>query len=202
MTNQALIYHRPSKWPIAAALGAAMLIHLSAVAIAFHRESSTTEVAGAVDFVPFAFEPADDPPLAPDPNVSLTPPPPPPPTVYFIEAHDIERALKPRRISAPVRTPRQMGPPTVGNAKVWAVNAPRPDYPYEARNRHITGSGIAIISVDPITGFATDVTMEQSIGNPILDNSAVSAFRRWRCKPGSPSRVRIPITFLLTGAQY
>ena len=88
------------------------------------------------------------------------------------------------------------------NGKIFALSAPRPDYPYEARVRHLTGSGIAIISVDPITGFATDVTMEQSIGNPILDNSTVSAFRRWRFKPGSPSRVRIPITFLLTGAQY
>ena len=41
--------------------------------------------------------------------------------------------------------------------------------------------------------------MEQSIGNPILDNSTVSAFRRWRFKPGTPPRVRIPITFVLTG---
>jgi hypothetical protein len=39
MTNNALIYRRPSKWPIAAALTAAVLIHLSAVAIAFHQES-------------------------------------------------------------------------------------------------------------------------------------------------------------------
>jgi len=66
----------------------------------------------------------------------------------------------------------------VANAKAFAISASRPDYPYEARSRHLTGSGIAIISVDPITGFATDVTMEQSIGNPILDNSTVSAFRR------------------------
>ena len=44
--------------------------------------------------------------------------------------------------------------------------------------------------------------MEQSIGNPILDNSTVSAFRRWRFKPGTPVRVRIPITFVLTGTLY
>ena len=90
----------------------------------------------------------------------------------------------------------------MGNAKAWALSTPRPDYPYEARSRHLTGSGIAIISVDPITGFASDATLEQSIGNPILDNSTVSAFRRWRFKPATPSRVRIPITFLLTGAAY
>ena len=47
-----------------------------------------------------------------------------------------------------------------------------------------------MITVDPNSGLAVDAMMEQSIGNPILDNSTVSAFRR------------IPITFVLTGAQY
>ena len=44
MTNNALIYRRPSKWPIAAALTAAVLIHLSAVAIAFNQESRLVAV--------------------------------------------------------------------------------------------------------------------------------------------------------------
>ena len=39
MPNNALIYRKPSKWPIGAAVTAAVLIHLSAVAIAFHQES-------------------------------------------------------------------------------------------------------------------------------------------------------------------
>jgi TonB family protein len=47
-----------------------------------------------------------------------------------------------------------------------------------------------------------NTTSRDNIGNPILDNSTVSAFRRWRFKPGTPRRVRIPITFVLTGAQY
>ena len=81
------------------------------------------------------------------------------------------------------------------------LSAPRPDYPYEARSLDITGSGIAAITVDPNSGLAVDAMMEQSIGNPILDNSSVFAFRRWRFKPGTPRRVRIPITFVLTGAQ-
>ncbi len=101
MTNNALIYRRPSKWPIAAALAAAVLIHFSAVAIVFHQE------------LPAAVSPSS-----------------------------------------------------------------------------------------AVSGLAVDAMMEQSIGNPILDNSTVSAFRRWRFKPGTPRRVRIPITFVLTGAQY
>ena len=181
MTNQALIYHPPSKWPIATVLGTAALIHLSAVAIAFHRDSPAAEPAGAIDFAPFGFEPADDPPIPPDPDMSFSPPPPPP-TVDFIEPHKIKPAVNPHRTATPVRAVGQTRLPTVGDAKARAVSTPRPDYPYEARSRHLTGSGIAIISVDPITGFATDVTMEQSIGNPILDNSTVSAFRRWRFK--------------------
>jgi hypothetical protein len=68
MTTQALIYHRPSKWPIAAAVTVAVLIHLSAVAIAFHWQSSATEPAGAFDSVPFAFDPADDPSIPPHPQ--------------------------------------------------------------------------------------------------------------------------------------
>ena len=50
----------------------------------------------------------------------------------------------------------------------FVLTAPRADYPYEARGRHITGSGVAVITVDPNSGLAMDAMMEQSIGNPIL----------------------------------
>ncbi|HKR53393.1 MAG TPA: energy transducer TonB [Chthoniobacterales bacterium] len=201
MKNQALIYDRPSKWPIATALGTAVLIHLSAVAIAFHRDSPAAEPTGTIDFVPFGFEPADDPPIPPDPDMSL-PPPPPPPTVDFIEPHKIEPSVNSHRTAARIRAAGQTRLPANGDAKAWAVSTPRPDYPYEARSRHLTGSGIAIISVDPHHGVRHRCDHGAKLGNPILDNSTVSAFRRWHFKPGSPSRVRIPITFLLTGAQY
>jgi len=52
------------------------------------------------------------------------------------------------------------------------LSAPRPDHPYEARSRHITGSGVAVISVDPNSGLAVDAMMEQSIGNPPFPPSA------------------------------
>src|SRR5205814_7212113 len=53
MTNNAFIYRRPSKWPIAAALAAAVIIHLSAVAIAFHQEPSATQPAAITSVIPF-----------------------------------------------------------------------------------------------------------------------------------------------------
>ena len=110
--------------------------------------------------------------------------------------------IKTQRTPAPIRPSGQTRLAAVGNAKAFVLSAPRPDYPYEARSRHITGSSVAVISVDPNSGLAVDAMMEQSIGNPILDNSTISAFCRWRFKPGTPARVRIPITFVLTGAQY
>lgn len=197
MTNNALIYRRPSKWPIAIALTAAALIHLSAVAIAFHQESPAI-LPAATDPTTMGVYFADDPPTPPDPDISA-PPPVPVPAADFIEPQETRWAIKMQR--TPIRPSGRTRLPEMGNPKAFVLSAPRPDYPYEARSRHITGSGVAVISVDPNSGLAVDAMMEQSIGNPILDNSTISAFRRWRFKPGTPARVRIPITFVLTGAQ-
>lgn len=200
MTNDAFIYRRPSKWPIATALAAAVLIHLSAVATAFHQESPAI-LPAATDPTIIGVYFADDSPTPPDPDISV-PAPGPVPASDFIEPEKTRRVIKTQRTTAPIRPFGQTGLAAVENAKAFVLSAPRPDYPYEARSRHITGSGVAVISVDPNSGLAVDAMMEQSIGNPILDNSTVSAFRRWRFKPGTPARVRIPITFVLTGAQY
>jgi TonB family protein len=83
-----------------------------------------------------------------------------------------------------------------------ALSGPRPVYPYEARRQKITGSGVAMMTVDPISGNVIDVVMQESTGSPVLDNAAVSAFRRWRFKAGTPPRIKAPITYTLTGATY
>jgi TonB family protein len=44
--------------------------------------------------------------------------------------------------------------------------------------------------------------MEQSAGDALLDNSAVSAFKRWRFKKGTAPKVRIPFRFTLAGASF
>jgi TonB family protein len=191
---------RPSKWPITTALAAAVLIHLSAVAIAFRQESPTTPPT-ETDSPTIGIYFADEPPAPPDPDISL-PPPLPVPAADFVEPQETHRVIKTQQNPAPIRPFGQTGLSPVGNAKALVLSAPRPDYPYEARSRHITGSGVAVITVDPNSGWAVDAMMEQSIGNPIFDTSTISAFRRWRFKQGTPARVRIPITFVLTGAQY
>jgi TonB family protein len=78
---------------------------------------------------------------------------------------------------------------------------PTISYPYEARRSKITGSGVIVVSVGP-DGSVQDASMGQSTGSPILDNTATAAFRRARFKPGTVPRVKIPITFTLTGASY
>jgi TonB family protein len=102
----------------------------------------------------------------------------------------------------PIQRPEQTPLAGSRNPRAFALSAPRPEYPYEARSRHITGSGVANLTVNPISGLVVGATMEKSIGNPILDSAALNAFRRWRFKPGTPSAIRIPITFNLTGPSY
>jgi TonB family protein len=91
---------------------------------------------------------------------------------------------------------------SITGAKALAIYSPKPDYPMEARSRHVTGSGMCVMTVDPGSGNVTDANMAQSIGNPILDNATTSAFKRWKFKPGTVSRVKVPITFTTNGASY
>ena len=70
-------------------------------------------------------------------------------------------------------------------------------YPYEARARHITGSGLFRLTLDLSTGSVAKITVLKSMGNPILDNSALEAFRQWRWKPGKWKEIDIPVVFTM-----
>jgi len=194
-----LIYRPPALWYIWTAFGAAMAIHLTAVALAQKREAVAVElppqppqVVEAVLAPPEATPPPEDIPI---------PEPPPPPDIKpeFVE----ERTPPPRPQTsqkfAPIKSP---GPMSMSRAKALALYAPKPQYPYEARSRHITGSGVIVVDVDSGSGNVTSASVSQTIGSPILDNAALGAFRQWRFRPGTVSKVRIPITFTMTGASY
>jgi TonB family protein len=201
MTNSVVTYRSGPKWSIVTAFAAAATIHLSAVAIAaLCYETPITQPETQ-------FTPVDvsDPTPNPTPlNVEVPLPPTSPPVAPtdFVEPQTPAQPIPKRQSFVPIRATGQTPLAAVRNPKAFALSAPRPEYPYEARSRHITGSGVAVISVEPTTGVVTNATMEQSIGNSILDDSTLSAFRRWRFKPGTPPKVRIPITFLLSGASY
>ena len=95
---------------------------------------------------------------------------------------------EPANILAPV-------PVSLSVAQSMAIRAPLPAYPYEAKRRDVSGSGVCIITVDPGTGKVTDATMERSTGDRVLDKVTTETFKSWRFKPGTVSQVRLPISY-------
>ncbi|MEY2439442.1 MAG: Gram-negative bacterial TonB protein C-terminal [Verrucomicrobiota bacterium] len=199
--TKALLKRPSSKWSIIAAFTGSAAIHLSAVALASLHHQATTDLFGT-PFTEIDVE-APSPDLPAEPQETDLPSLPDfSSSSDFVDIPAPPRTLKkqatmPPRVTnnAVIRTLR------AGVGKALALRAPRPEYPYEARNRHITGSGIAILAVDFRTGAVTNATMVQSTGNALLDHSALSAFGRWQFKPATTSQVKIPITFTITGAQ-
>ena len=84
--------------------------------------------------------------------------------------------------------------------KAIFIATPWPEYPYEARRSGITGKGLLRIYVDE-SGKVTDVKVLKSTGNPLLDFAGLTAFRRWRAKPGVRREVDMPLTFVLGSTQ-
>jgi protein TonB len=199
-----LLYNPPPRWQIWAYLGGALLIHGVAVLAAMKREAPPMDLSQipTAEVMATLEQPVEQP--TPPPEDIPLPPPPPEPEVQP-EFHE-ETTPPPRqnRPAAPIKAPQVAARPgvaSISSAKAQAVFAPRPEYPYEARSRKITGSGICVLTLDP-SGSVTDATMAQSIGSPILDNATVSTFRRWKFKAGAFSRVKVPITYTMTGASY
>lgn len=77
-----------------------------------------------------------------------------------------------------------------------AIKKVSPRYPYEARSRHITGSGLFRLTLDMSTGSVAKVTVIKSTGKSVLDSSAIDAFRQCRWKPGKWKEIDIPVVFI------
>jgi protein TonB len=201
-----ILYRPPPRWQFWAFLGGAFLAHGIAVLASFKHEPPPVDLSQipVAEVIATLDQPTDEP--TPPPEDIPLPEPPPVPEVQpeFHEETTPPPKRPPNAKVAPVKAPtaaRPSGTMSITSAKALAINSPRPEYPYEARSRHITGSGVCVVSVDA-SGAVTDASMATSLGNPILDNAATSAFRRWRFKPGVAPKVRIPITFTMTGASY
>ena len=211
-----LLYRPAPRWQVIAAFAGALAIHAAAIGIAsIHPAEKIDDLAAPPDTITQIEIEMPPAPPEPTPPPEEEPPPPPPPTPQDIQPEFVEEKPTPppklrppsTKPIAPIAKPAPVGMPKPGamsmsSAKAVAVSAPRPEYPYEARRAHIVGSGVVVMSVDTGSGAVTDVSMSQSTGNPILDNSAMNAFRRWRFKPGTVSKVRTPITYTMTGAQF
>jgi protein TonB len=203
-----LLYQPNPRWRIGTALGAAALLHLTAIALA---SVCPRERIGEIPSSP------EDPEVVFDFSPPVANPTPPPDTVAPTPSQDTADKLFAEEHPTPPPIPRQDKKPvapivkisntgpgslSLSSAKIVALSAPRLEYPYEARRQRITGSGIVAITVDPATGIVTEVSMWQSTGSPYLDNAAITGFRRWRFKPGTAFRIKTPITYTLTGAAY
>ena len=201
----ALLYRSRHNWRFTAALFAAAAIHVGVISLATTRQAEpgtasgfSTEPPGIIldptepiaDQPPDATDPLPTPPVIDEPFVEPTATPPP--------VHRTSRFT-------PVVRPRSNTMPSsmrLSSAKVFAVSAPRPEYPYEARRQRVTGDGTALLTIDLGTGNVVQVTMMKSTGNQFLDSAAITGFKRWRFKPGTVLSVTCPITFTLTGASY
>lgn len=204
--SKALLYKPNDRWQIWAASAGAALIHLAAVALAQAPAVAPPDVKENSEIKGEWFDTTIDPPLPPDASELDLPPAPIPPDVVFVEDRSSPPLIKRlNRSSQPIGRPTVAlngSATTMSAAKVLAISAPRPPYPYEARRQHATGSGVAVLSVDVSSGYVADVIMAQTTGNAVLDNATVSTFRRWRFKPGTVKTVRTPITFELNGPMY
>ncbi|HST31047.1 MAG TPA: energy transducer TonB [Chthoniobacterales bacterium] len=199
-----LLYKPPPSWQFWAAFGAAVLIEAGSVVIAgMKHEAPVVDLADVPTATVEATLQPQDQPTPPPEDIPIQEPPPIPDVAP--EFHE-EKPPPPKtnKPTGPVKAPQGItGTMSITGAKAVAIYAPKPEYPYEARSRHQTGSGVALLSVDTGSGNVTDVSMAQSIGSPILDQSTVSAFRRWRFQPGKCApKVKVPITYTMTGASY
>lgn len=204
--TRALLYQSGHKWRFGVALTGAAVIHLAAISLAGNRHHDPVPLPGLASEPPeITFEPTEP---IPNPPADLSDPlpTPPPMELLFAEAKSTPPPMRTQiNKFTPIPRPRNNMPPgslPVSSAKVFAVSAPRPEYPYEARRQRITGDGIAVMTVDPVTGIVTNVSISKTTGSPFLDNAAVAGFKRWRFKPGTISSVTCPVTFTLTGATY
>jgi TonB family protein len=198
----ALIYRPNNRGLIAMSFVFAIGIHVTAVVFAENKSNPALagSVSEGVDIIG-----VDVPPSPPEvDDTSL----PEQPAVNDQEFYDdnITRPIR-RKKKVPVAAIR----PNIsgmtsgmhgGSAKALAVYAPRPNYPYEARRGGTTGSGIAQLIVNSAAGNVIEARMSESTGSSVLDSATLSAFRRWRFKPGVASNVKVPITYTLSGVSY
>ena len=200
--NPASVYRRNGRSMFWLAFFFALAIHLGAVALA----NTKSPINKLQDVTPLWDVEVVDTVESESALLEESAPPPPLEQIHPDQDSFQEKNLTP----PPIRAHRKARPPSViggttaslHSVKATVSYAPRPVYPYEARRQRLTGSGVALLTVDQSSGSVTDVMMTQSCGSVILDNSTLDALRRWRFKPGSAARVQVPITYTLMGVSY
>lgn len=75
------------------------------------------------------------------------------------------------------------------------LNGPTPQYPPVASAQSLSGKGVYLLHFDTNTGAVTDVTITQSTGSVLLDQTCIAAFRQWHEDPNGPKEVPMTMTF-------
>jgi TonB family protein len=200
--NTALLYRPNRRWLVWAAFACAAVLHIGAILVAQGKSDKSVaqefKPAG-VDIEVVDKDREETPPE--DVTMPRSPEQVPPDLEAFPEENRTPSPVRPRNKTRVASFVRGSAFP-LGAVRALVMYAPRPVYPYDARRQRVTGSGIALLTVDSVDGNVVDVRMVQSCGSVVLDNATLEAFRRWHFKPGSVERVQVPITYTLTGASY
>jgi TonB family protein len=220
--NAVLLYRQRGRWVFWVAFVSAIAIHVGAVALAKTKSPiAKLEHFALLDDVDIVYASEPKPPLLEE----LVAPPPleeiePDQDSFREENHEPSpvsarpylKARPPSFVRETTASLRSVTLPIVHGMppafhfrsadKAMVAYAPRPVYPYEARRQRLTGSCLALLTVDQTSGNVANVLMVRSCDSAILDNSTLDALRRWRFKPGCVTRVQVPITYTLMGVSY
>ena len=81
--------------------------------------------------------------------------------------------------------------------KQFVLYAPKPDYPIWARRGYKTGAGVFLLNIDDQKGVVTSIRIEKTTGLRSLDVSCLKALIRWRFRPHTLTKVRVPVRFVM-----
>lgn len=79
-----------------------------------------------------------------------------------------------------------------------APGNPMPAYPSRDRLMRKQGTSVILGRISP-DGRVTDVVLEQSSGSELMDQAAMTAFKKWKFQSGQEGWVRNPFQFKLVG---
>jgi TonB family protein len=85
---------------------------------------------------------------------------------------------------------------TAEQIKQVVLFAPKPYYPSHARREYKTGAGMFLLNVNPETGLVASIKIEETTGLWSFDVSCLKTFIKWRFKPHTLAKVRIPVRFV------
>jgi protein TonB len=149
-------------------------------------------------------EATPEPEMTPEPETipESTPAPPRPKPVIRREEQTHSKPKTPHSAAGSAATLAGAATGQVSSRPGYLSN-PRPDYPEEAQRQH--QEGVVLLNVEVgADGRASEVTVRQSSGFPLLDEAALEAVRRWRFEParsgGLPvsSEAHVPVRFILS----